>query len=107
MRILLDESTPRPLTREFAELDATHVADLGWQGRKNGALLAAMRDEGFSVLITVDQNLQFQQNVPAAGIAVVVLHANTNRLTDLRPLIGEVRGILAQAKPGSVYHAGV
>jgi hypothetical protein len=27
-----------------------HVADLGWQGRKNGALLAAMRAERFEVL---------------------------------------------------------
>ena len=107
MRILLDESTPRPLKREFAGLDVTHVADLGWQGRENGVLLASMRHEGFDTLITVDQNLQFQQNVPATGIAVVVLHAASNRLVDLRPLVPAVRAILAQAKPGNVYRTGV
>lgn len=107
MRILLDESTPRPLKREFHGLDVVHVADLGWQGRKNGFLLTSMCADGFDTLVTVDQNLQFQQNVPAAGIVVVVLHAPTNRLADLRPLVSEVRAILAEAKPGNVYRAGV
>ena len=107
MRILLDESTPRPLKREFAGLDVTHVADIGWQGRQNGVLLVSMCEEGYDTLITVDQNLQFQQDVPSAGIAVVVLHAATNRLVDLRPLVPTVRELLAKAKPGNVYRAGV
>jgi hypothetical protein len=107
VRILLDESTPRPLKGEFSGLDVTHVADLGWQGRANGYLLASMREERFDTLITVDQNLQFQQNIPAAGIVVVVLHAATNRLADLRPLVPAVRALLAQARPGNVYRAGV
>ena len=106
MRILLDESTPRRLKRDFSGLDVTHVADLDWQGRENGVLLASMRDESFDILITVDQNLQFQQNTPAVGIVVVVLHAASNRLADLRPLVPAVRTILAQAKPGNVYRAG-
>lgn len=107
MRILLDESTPRPLKREFTGLDVTHVADLGWQGRENGHLLASMRQERFDTLITVDQNLQFQQNIPAAGIVVVVLYAATNRLSDLRPLVPAVRVLLTKATPGNVYRAGV
>ena len=103
----MDESIPRPLKREFTGLDVTHVADIGWQGRKNGYLLASMREERFDTLITVDKNLQFQQNIPASGIAVVVLHAATNRLAHLRPLMPAVRELLVNAKPGSVYRAGV
>jgi hypothetical protein len=106
VRILLDESTPRPLKREFAGLDVTHVADIGWLGRANGYLLASMRASGYDTLITVDKNLQFQQNVPASGIAVIVLHAVTNRLADLRPLVPIVRELLVGAKPGNVYRAG-
>ncbi|MEX1256908.1 MAG: hypothetical protein WEG36_04750 [Gemmatimonadota bacterium] len=107
MRILLDESIPRPLKREFTGLEVAHVADLGWQGRKNGDLVIGMRDQGFDALITVDLNLEFQQNVPASGIAVVVLQAASNRLVDLRPLIPAVRKVLATAVPGNVFRVGV
>jgi hypothetical protein len=107
VRILLDECTPRRLRRELPEFAVEHVSDLGWQGRRNGVLLASMKDAGFSVLITVDRNLQFQQNVPAAEVAVVVLSAATNRMHDLVPLIPELRVILADAKPGFIYRVGV
>lgn len=91
----------------WAGLDVSHVVEIGWQGRKNGHLLASMREAGFDTLITVDKNLQFQQNIPASGIAVVVLHAATNRLADLRPLMSAVRPLLVNAKPGHVYRVGV
>jgi hypothetical protein len=37
-----------------------------------------MRTAGFTTLVTVDRNLTYQQNVAAAGIAVIVMHARTN-----------------------------
>ena len=106
MRVLLDECTPRPLARELADIDAVHVLDLGWQGRRNGALLAGMVAEGFTVFVTVDRNLSFQQNVPASGVAVVVLQAPTNRLRDLLPLLSELRRTITIAQPGRVYRLG-
>jgi hypothetical protein len=65
-----------------------------------------MREERLDALITVDRNLQFQQNVPASGIVVVVLQAPTNRLIHLRPLAPAVIELLATAKPGNVYRLG-
>jgi hypothetical protein len=50
-------------------------------------LLALVIRDGFEVFVTVDRNLSFQQNIPAIAIAVIVLHAPTNRLSDLRTLI--------------------
>lgn len=107
MKVLLDECTPRRLKREFGDLDVTHVADLGWQGRRNGKLLASMREAGYDALVTVDRNLQFQQNLPEAGIVVIVLRATTNRLADLRLHIPAVRDLLRTAEPGHVYRTGV
>ena len=89
--------------REFADWDAAHVADLGWQGKKNGDLLASMKAVGFTVIITVDRNAPFQQNIPASGLSMVIMLAVKNRLTELRPLVPEVRRILASAQPGHVY----
>lgn len=42
----------------------------------------------FNVLVTVDRNLSFQQNLPVS-IAVIILRANINRLSDLQPLVPE------------------
>jgi len=38
--------------------------------------------------------LCYQQNLQQAGVAVIVLVARTNRLTNLVPLIPEVRTVL-------------
>lgn len=106
-RILLDECIPVRLRRELPGLDVSHVVVKGWAGRRNGALFLLMREAGFAVLVTVDRNLALQQNVGASGIAVVVLHARSNRIDALRPLIGALRDALAVAEPGQVVHLGV
>ncbi len=48
----------------------------------------------------VDRNLSFQQNVAELTIAVIVLHAPTNRLVDLRPLVPRLLASIDSAKPG-------
>lgn len=94
MRILLDECAPRPLKRELADYEIRTVVEMGWSGKKNGELLQLMSQEGFTILLTTDQNLRYQQNLQQAGVAVVVLVASSNRLPDLVPLIPDVRNVL-------------
>jgi len=36
---------------------------MGWEALKNGALLDQAQSNGFDVMITVDQNVRFQQNL--------------------------------------------
>lgn len=79
MRILLDECVPRPLKRELADYGIRTVVEMGWSGKKNGELLRLMNQEGFTLLLTTDQNLRYQQNLEQAGVAVVVLVAHSNR----------------------------
>ena len=61
-----------------------------------------MAGTGFEVLLTVDQNLRYQQNLAASGVAVVVMAAPTNRLADLLPLIPSVEATLGKIHPGDV-----
>lgn len=106
MRVLLDECVPRRLSRELSGLEVSHVSDEGWAGRRNGDMLRAMRSAGFEVLITVDRNLVYQQNVSSAGIAVIVLHSRSNREQDLRPLVPALRESISRITPGQVVHVG-
>lgn len=74
---------------------------MGWAAIGNGELLALASRE-FDVFLTVDRNLAFQQNVDALTIAVIVLHAPTNRLADLRPLVPQLLAVLGSAQPGLI-----
>ena len=102
MRILLDECVPRRLRQELPGHDVHTIAEMGWSGKKNGELLRLMAAQGFEVLLTVDQSIRHQQNLQAAGIAVLVLIAVSNRLADLAPLMPSVIAAFGSIKPGEV-----
>ena len=102
MRILLDECVPRRLRQELPGHDVCTVPEMGWSGKKNGELLQLMAGQNFEVLLTVDQSLRHQQNVQAAGVAVIVLVAASNRLADLVPLMPAALASLSSIKPGDV-----
>jgi hypothetical protein len=55
MRILLDESLPRRLSRALAEHKVFTVVEAGWSDVKNGKLLALAAVQ-FDVFVTVDRN---------------------------------------------------
>jgi hypothetical protein len=106
MRILLDECVPRPLKRELAGYEIRTVVEMGWSGKKNGELLQLMHQESFTILLTTDQNLQYEQNLAQSGVAVVVLVARSNRLPDLLPLMPGVRSVLNKITSGQVIEVG-
>jgi PIN like domain len=106
MRILLDECAPRPLKRELADYEIRTVVEMGWAGKKNGELLRLMSQEGFTILLPTDQNLRYQQNLQQAGVAVVVLVAPSNKLSDLLPLMPNARSVLDTVASGEVIEVG-
>lgn len=106
MRILLDESLPRPLGRLLVGHDVRTVTQAGWTSYENSALLAQAAGT-FDVLLTADQNLEFQQNVAALPIAVVVLIAESNRLESLEPLVPRLLEVLNTLQPRSFVRVGV
>jgi hypothetical protein len=99
MRILLDECVPRPLKRELKGHWVRTVPQMGWSGKRNGRLLKLMDDAEFAVFITVDQHLDYQQNLKNYQVAVVVLIARSTKLDDLLPLMPSVEAALATIQP--------
>jgi hypothetical protein len=74
---------------------------MGWAGIKNGALLK-LADGQFDALLTVDQGIEYQQNLSGLRISVVVMTAPSNDIDDLRPALPAVEKVLAQARPGEL-----
>ncbi len=103
MRVLIDECVPRRLISIFAEYEAMSVPYMGWSGKKNGELLRLMTEAKFDVFVTVDQNLQYQQNLQSTNISILVLHAETNSYNDLLSLAPAIHATLLKLKPSTIY----
>ena len=101
MRILLDHCVDRRLARYFPIHTVMTAAGMGWEELGNGKLLAAAAGH-FDVVLTVDRNLQYQQNPASLPIAVVVLVAKSNRLAELAPLVPAVEKALTSLKPRTI-----
>jgi hypothetical protein len=101
VKVFLDECVDWRLGRDIVGHDVKTARQMGWTAIKNGELLA-LAEEQFDVFVTVDRNLSFQQNLAALSIAIVVLHAKTNRLADLRPLVPKVLAAIESAIPGAI-----
>ena len=71
-------------------------------GLKNGALLSAAEAANFEVLITVDQEIPYQQNLDGRRISILILCAATNRLADLTLLVAAALDALDSIEPGQV-----
>jgi hypothetical protein len=63
--------------RRLARLPSGHQIEtarqMGWEELENGELLAAAAAEPFDVLLTVDQNIESQQDLTSLPIAVVIV----------------------------------
>jgi len=101
MRVLLDECVTRDLKSGFAGHEVFTIEDAGLKGLTNGKLLTAASGK-YEVFVTVDQNLQYQQNLSKFLIGIVVLKARRNTYPVLQPLMPKVLTILETIKPGDV-----
>lgn len=64
MKVLIDECAPRALCLFLSKQghECQTVQETGWSGKQNGELLD-LAEAGFDVLITLDTNLRYQQNL--------------------------------------------
>lgn len=107
MRLLLDECVPRRLKFAFAasQRECITVRDAGLESKTNGELLA-LAEGRFDVLITIDRNIRYQQNIVGRNISILILAARSNDFSDLGPLIPAALAALESIKPGQVVEVG-
>ena len=105
MRILLDEPVPRRLGSLLVGHATTTVPKSGRAGVKNGKLLTLAATK-FEVFLTTDQNIEFQQNLFALPIAILVVVAKSNRMKDIEPLVPDILKGLNHMPPKSLRKVG-
>ncbi len=95
MKILLDHCVPKRFRKLLPGHNVRTTYEMGWADFTNGRLLTEATSK-FDVFLTVDQGLQFQQNLASLPMPVVILVVPNNRFETLVPLAQTVLQALLQ-----------
>ena len=105
MRVLLDENLPHDLAGALTGHAVSTLQGLGWAGTKNGVLLRRAGDL-CDVFVSMDRNIEHQQNLSRLSFGVVVVDAPSHRMEDLVAVVPELLRAVAASRPGEVRHVG-
>jgi hypothetical protein len=83
MKILLDECVTKRLKPHLSEFEVLTVSEMKWNGIKNGKLMTLCIDNNFELLLTIDKNLMFQQNLDKYKFTIAVLNSLTSKIEEL------------------------
>ena len=106
MRVLLDEYVPSGLRGDLPEHQIRTVFPRSWRGIKNRKLLKLAADQS-DCRLTVDRNLQFQQNIGVVDIAVIVVRVSSNDFASLHRVLPEIRQAQSGMQPGQILPVGL
>ena len=96
MKILLDECVPWPMHKFLTGHECSTAQQRGWSGIKNGDLLRLAEKE-FSLFVTSDQNIRYQQNL--AGRSVAIPELSTNDYRRIKAAAELIRSVVAKIQP--------
>lgn len=102
MKIIIDECLPKKLCGLFAEQEAYTVPQLGLAGTQDGELLDALEAREIDVFITIDGNIEYQQQFMNRTFATIVIRSVSNRFEDLLPLQQALSDVIKIAQKGIV-----
>ena len=105
MKILFDQGTPVPLRNHLSGHEIDTAYELGWADLKNGELLERAETEGYDLMITTDQNLQYQQHLSSRSIAIVVLL--TTSWPRIKLKTSDVASAVDAIKPGGYREVAI
>jgi hypothetical protein len=103
MRILLDECVNPRVRAAFKGHQVKTVVEMGWRGITNGMLLA-LAEADFDVFVTLDQNLEYQQNIPKIKLGFLVIKVPDNKIGFYEPIFAAMCAAAEQIVAGQVVH---
>lgn len=103
MKVLLDECLTRKAKKYLDEFEVVTVPEASFNGLKNGKLLGAAAEEGFNILLTIDKNIDHQQNIGKFAIAIVILDVLQSHIRYVEPLIPIFKAQIGSYEPGNAY----
>ena len=101
MRILLDECVNPRVREAFPQDEVRTVREMGWGGIKNGKLLALSHGL-FDVFLTLDQNIEYQQNISRFRFGFLVVKVPDNKISSYLPLFSAMADAAQKLRAGEI-----
>ncbi|WP_299287408.1 DUF5615 family PIN-like protein [uncultured Mucilaginibacter sp.] len=103
MKILLDECVTKHLKPHLNGFEVFTVREMQWSGIKNGKLMSLCVSSNFDILLTIDKNLQYQQNLDKYPLTIVVFNSYTSKAEELISFLPAFREKLSKFKKHKAY----
>ena len=103
MKILLDECVTKRLKPYLQEFEIFTVRELDLSGIKNGKLMTFCSENGFDILLTIDKNLMYQQNLDKYPVSIIVLNSLSSKLEDLILFIPKFKEKINELEKHNAY----
>lgn len=85
LTLLLDHNVNRRFRECLPGHDVTTTREMRWEQLSNGTLLARAAVELFDAVIALDKKIEYEQNLKALPVAIIVLDAPTSSIHSLAP----------------------
>ena len=104
MRIIIDECLPKRITRFFPEHEVWTVPQIGLEGSRDRELLDELDVRDIDVFITIDGNIEYQQQFKNRVFGTIVIRSVSNRFSDLLHLKNELISAVHKVTSSCVMH---
>lgn len=92
--MLLDHNVDRRFRRHLPGHEIKTAREMGWEALANGILLMAAAGAGFEAFVSVDKNIEHEQNLMTLPLPLLILDARSNALPALVPFAGFILDLL-------------
>ena len=96
MKIVFDHNLPRRLRTHLDGYEIRTTREMKWEQLRNGALMSTAAGSGFEVFVTIDKQIEHQQN-PALALAVVIVDGKSNAHPGMLPFTPFLRCLSASS----------
>ena len=104
MTIIIDECLPKRLIHIFEEDNAYTVPQLKLNGYKDRELLDELDKKSIDVFITIDGNIEYQQQFINRNFGTIIISSPSNRYNDLLQLKDLILQKIKIVKKGQIIH---
>ncbi len=103
MKILLDECVTKHLKPKLNSHEVYTVREMQWSGIKNGKLMGLCVENGFDILLTIDKNLQYQQDLYKYSLSIVIFNSSSSNISALQIFLPVFEEKLASFEKHKAY----
>ena len=103
MKILLDECVTKHLKPYLSDNEVYTVRELQWSGIKNGRLMELCVENKFDVILTIDKNLKYQQNLHKYPLIIIIINSFTSKIEELVTFLPSLKNQINQFEKYNAY----